>query len=216
MIRMIFLLKHYIQKWSNIAKNLPAKGPPHRGHWNPCNDISLSSPALGPSLQKDHWASSSLQNDKMMLTTCSTQKKNNPATSVPLGANAHPRYRSIWWHSLTLSLAGTRCLANGCLSAWFLSVLFEFFVNASYFGLRGSLCGGCGWRLGSGSSLRRPWRIALGTGLVFLSLLQNLNHKEGPSQPSQQSICRNPMGTTEKKIHKKNQKNENYQDDFPC
>ena len=74
MIRMIFLVKHYIQKWSNIAKNLPAKGPPHRGHWNPCNDISLSSPALGPSLQKDHWASS-LQNDKMMLTTCSTQKK---------------------------------------------------------------------------------------------------------------------------------------------
>ena len=42
--------------------------------------------------------------------------------------------------------------------------------------------------------------------------------QEGPSQlqPSQQSICGNPMGTTEKKIHKKNQKNENYQDDFPC
>ena len=73
-IRMIFLVKHYIQKWSNIAKNLPAKGPPHRGHWYPCNDISLSSPALGPSLQKDHWASS-LQNDKMMLTTRSTPKK---------------------------------------------------------------------------------------------------------------------------------------------
>ena len=31
MIRMIFLVKHYIQKWSNIAKNLPAKGaPPQR------------------------------------------------------------------------------------------------------------------------------------------------------------------------------------------
>ena len=39
-----------------------------------------------------------------MLTICSTPKK-HPATSVPLGANADPRSRSICWHSLKCSIA---------------------------------------------------------------------------------------------------------------
>ena len=70
-----FSLLNIIFKSDQILQKIfRQRVPPHRGHWNPCNDISLSSPALGPSLQKDHWASS-LQNDKMMLTTCSTPKK---------------------------------------------------------------------------------------------------------------------------------------------
>ena len=98
------LLNNIFKSDRILEKTFRQRVPPTEATGTPAT-ASLSPPQLlGPSLQKDHWASWSLQNDKIMLTICSTPKK-HPATSVPLGANADPRSRSICWHSLKCSIA---------------------------------------------------------------------------------------------------------------
>ena len=69
------LLNNIFKSDQILQKTFRQRVPPTEATGTPATASPSPPQPLGPSLQKDHWASWSLQNDKIMLTICSTPEK---------------------------------------------------------------------------------------------------------------------------------------------